>query len=100
MLKNIEIEKKFKKILTDAVEYLKSIGTTEIILFGSLVDGTYNEYSDIDLAISGISPRLYFKTLAILSSIVGKKIDLVLLDHVSNDFETKIREEGETIHAI
>ncbi|MHA1784003.1 MAG: nucleotidyltransferase family protein [Candidatus Helarchaeota archaeon] len=100
MLNNIEMKKKFQKILSDVVEYLKSIGTTEIILFGSLVDGTYNEYSDIDLAISGISPRLYFKTLSILSSIVGKKIDLVLLGHVSKDFETKIRLEGVTIYAI
>jgi len=35
---NMEIDEKISK----AVEYLKSIGSREIFLFGSLVDGTFN----------------------------------------------------------
>ena len=99
MVVNKEIEKKFKNILSKAIEYLKSIGTNEIILFGSLAEGNYNEFSDIDLAISGISPRIYFKAVATLPLLVGKKIDLVLVDFVSKDFKTKIRKEGQTVYA-
>ena len=70
------------KTLDKAIEYLKSIGCKEIILFGSLADGTADESSDIDLAISDISPRTYFKTLATISSIVGKKVDLVMMKYI------------------
>jgi predicted nucleotidyltransferase len=60
--KDINAAKKLKveEKLTRAIEYLKSIGCSEIILFGSLADGMADESSDIDLAVSGISPRTYF----------------------------------------
>lgn len=85
--------------LVVATEYLKSIGCKEVILFGSLVDGTADESSDIDLAVSGISPRTYFKTVAEISSIVGMKVDLVTMDHVSKEFREKIRKEGRRLYA-
>ncbi|MBN2542042.1 nucleotidyltransferase domain-containing protein [bacterium] len=85
-----KIDKKIKK----ATDYLISIGCKEIILFGSMAKGTVTENSDIDLAIRGISPRSYFKTVAEISSIVGQKVDLVALDYISTDFEEKIKKEG------
>ena len=88
-----------KDRLTIATEYLKSIGCKEIILFGSLVDEDIDESSDIDLAVSGISPRTYFKTLVEISSVVGSKVDLVTMDYVSQDFKEKIRKEGKRIYA-
>lgn len=95
-----KLKNEFEESLEKAIEYLKSIGCTEIILFGSLSNETFNEFSDIDLAISGISPRPYFKALAVLPSIIGKRLDLILLDHVSDDFKKKIRKEGQIIYAI
>ena len=88
-----------KDRLTIATEYLKSIGCKEIILFGSLVDEDIDEFSDIDLAVSGISPRTYFKTLVEISSVVGGKVGLVTMDYVSQDFKEKIRREGKRIYA-
>ena len=93
------IEKKLKKKLSEAIEYLKNIGATEIILFGSMAHGNFNEFSDIDLAIRGISPKTYFKTIADLSSIIHFKVDLVLLDYVSKEFKEKIMSEGELVYA-
>lgn len=90
---------KIEDKLTIATDYLKSIGCKEIILFGSLVDEQTNEFSDIDLAVSGISPRTYFKTLVEISSIVGWKVDLVTMDYISKDFLEKIRREGKRIYA-
>lgn len=88
-----------KDRLTIATEYLKSIGCKEIILFGSLVDEDIDEFSDIDLAVSGISPRTYFKTLVEISSVVGGKVDLVTMDYISQDFKDKIRRDGKRIYA-
>jgi len=90
---NEEINKKVSK----AVEYLKSIGCKEIFLFGSLVDGTFNEDSDIDLAATGISARVYFKALVDLPRIIDHKVDLVILDYTSKEFERKIRNRGEKL---
>lgn len=82
-----------------ATEYLKSIGCKEVILFGSYADGTADRSSDLDLAVSGISPRTYFRTVAEISSIVGMKVDLVTMDHVSADFKIKIQKEGRRLYA-
>ena len=96
-MKNIT---KIKKKLVIAIEYLKSIGCKEIILFGSLANGLADESSDIDLAVAGISPRTYFKTVAIISSIVGCKVDLITIDHIPEDFKEKIRKEGKILYAV
>jgi len=82
-----------------ATEYLKSIGCKEVILFGSYADGTADRTSDLDLAVSGISPRTYFRTVAEISSIVGMKVDLVTMDHLSADFKKKIQKEGRRLYA-
>lgn len=95
----MKVDKKIEKKIAKAIEYLKSLGCEEIIAFGSLADGTFDEYSDIDLAISGIAPRKYFKAVAVLPSIIDHKVDLVALDYVSADFAKKIRERGEKIFA-
>ena len=93
------INKKFQKKLTKAIEYLKSIGCKEIFLFGSLADGTFTKFSDIDLAISGISPAKFFEAVVDLPSILDHKVDLIALDYISEDFKKKIRSEGELIFA-
>lgn len=95
----IKTETKINKKLTKAVGYLKSIGCKEVFLFGSLSDGTFNELSDIDLAVSGISPRKYFKAVAALSSIAKWKVDLVALDYISEKLKERIRKEGKKLYA-
>lgn len=93
----MKFNKKIDEKISKAVEYLKSIGSKEVFLFGSLVDGTFNEDSDIDLAVKGISPRNYFKALVELPTIIDHKIDLVALDFTSKDFEKKIKNRGKKL---
>ena len=93
----MKVKEEINKKVSKAVEYLKSIGCKEIFLFGSLVDGTFNEDSDIDLAATGISARNYFKALVDLPTIIDHKVDLVALDYTSKDFERRIRNRGEKL---
>ncbi len=95
----MEVITEIKDKLKIATEYLKSIGCKEIVLFGSLADGTADRSSDIDLAVSGISPRTYFRTIAEISSIVGMKVDLVTIDYISKEFKEKIQKEGRILYA-
>ena len=46
--------------LDRAVEYLKSIGCTEIYVFGSAARGDAREDSDLDIAVRGIPADKFF----------------------------------------
>jgi len=95
----MKLNKEFKEKIAKGIEYLKSIGCKEIILFGSLADGTYDEFSDIDLAVSGIPPLKYFEAVVVLPDLINHKVDLIAFDFISEEFKNKIRAEGETIFA-
>ena len=93
-------ETRIEKKLAIATEYLKSIGCKEIILFGSLANGIFDDSADIDLAIAGISPRAYFKDVAAISSIVGWKVDLITIDYIPEDFKKRLRKQGKKLYAV
>ena len=92
-------EKRIERKLDKATEYLKSIGCKEIILFGSFSDGTFDRFSDIDLAVSGISPWVYFEAVVVLPSLIGGKVDLVSMDHTSAELRKRIRRQGRILYA-
>lgn len=58
------------------------------------MEGDFDEGSDIDLAVTGISGRDFFKALVELPIIMNHNVDLVALDFTSNDFESKIKRRG------
>jgi predicted nucleotidyltransferase len=67
-----------------------------VYLFGSLAEGFFHEGSDIDLAVEGLEPHLYFKALAELHEVSGGfKIDLVPLE--SSSYKDVILQEGEQL---
>ena len=70
----------FREELEAAIVILKKYGVTEIYLYGSLADGTFNEKSDIDIAVKGLKPELYLKAYADISFSISKKIDLLNMD--------------------
>lgn len=75
-----QIPSPFKEDLESAISILQKYGVTEIYIFGSLADGTYNENSDIDIAVKGMKPELYLKAYSELSFNIKKKIDLLNMD--------------------
>jgi len=70
----------FREDLESAISILQKYGVTEIYIFGSLADGTYNENSDIDIAVKGLKPELFLKAYSDLSFNVNKKVDLLNMD--------------------
>jgi predicted nucleotidyltransferase len=80
LISNNEIPERFRKDFDTAISILKKYDATEIYLYGSLVDGSYNDMSDIDIAVKGLKPELYFKAWAELSFSIEKKIDLLNMD--------------------
>lgn len=66
--------------LERAIEYLKSVGCTEVFVFGSAARGDYREDSDLDIAVRGIPPERFFAIYGELMTRLSRPIDLVDLD--------------------
>jgi len=75
-----KIPEKYHLDIENAAVCLKEEGCSSIFLFGSLVTGKYNDMSDIDLGIMGLSPGKYIRTYSKLNNIIKSRFDLVDFD--------------------
>lgn len=71
------------KSIHDAAAILKSFGATDVYLFGSVANGSSNEYSDLDFAVSGLPPKVFFKAMGSALNVLKREFDLVDLDEKS-----------------
>jgi predicted nucleotidyltransferase len=77
---------------------VQQFGATRIILFGSLVKGTFAEGSDIDLAVAGISPHQFFTAMGALTQISEFWVDLKPLENLEPYFLNKVIRTGECLY--
>ena len=68
----------------------------KIVVFGSLKGPFYfNKWSDIDLAVWGIPPEMYFKAVAEVISLSSKfKIDIIDPEDCNDSLRKMIEKEG------
>ena len=85
-----------KTLIERAAAELKLAGAREVFVFGSAAKGTEDAASDLDLAVSGLPPSVFYRIGARLSDLVGCSVDLVDLD-VSTPFTQYLREEHELV---
>jgi len=78
------------------IQYAKKYNVSSVYLFGSSLDD-YNKANDIDLAIKGISPKLFFKFYGELLRNLSKPVDLIDLSKKSL-FNQIIEEKGVKIY--
>lgn len=83
-----------KQLIEKVVAVLKAAGAREVYLFGSAAKGTLRSDSDVDLAVSGLPPQVFFKAMGQAGDILGRPLDLIDLDEV-NPFTRYLKEEGE-----
>jgi predicted nucleotidyltransferase len=63
-----------------AANLLRSMGASEVFVFGSLVRGELRPDSDVDMAVSGLPAEVYFSAISRASDILGRPVDLLDLD--------------------
>jgi predicted nucleotidyltransferase len=68
------------KAVMDAATLLRSFGATEVFVFGSAAAGELRPDSDVDLAVTGLPPQVYFSAVSKASDLLGRPVDLVDLD--------------------
>lgn len=86
-MKNLkELPNKYQEDIKKAIKILKENDVTEIFIFGSVVNGNFNENSDIDIAIKGIKQEEFYRVASILMFEIEKEIDLIDLDDENDKF--------------
>jgi len=83
-----------KKDIETATNILKQAGCTEIYLFGSFADGSYNKNSDIDIAVKGLPKSQFFKLGGRLMMELTHKFDLIDIDNENSRFAKHILRKG------
>jgi len=84
----------FRVRIEKAAAALKAVGAREVYVFGSTSKGKLRPGSDVDMAVSGLPPEVFFRAMAAAHDALGRPLDLVNLDE-DNDFTRYLKEEGE-----
>ncbi len=98
--KKVKIRQRYKEAWETAREAAEILygkyKAKKVAIFGSLrSDELFNEWSDIDIAVWGIVPELYYKAIAeIISFSPIFKIDIVEPDDCSESLKRLIEKEG------
>ncbi len=83
-------------LLKRAAAELKGAGAREIYVFGSAVKGANSTVSDLDLAVSGLPPSVFYRMGARVSDLIGRSVDLIDLDS-NTPFTRHLRAENELV---
>jgi len=91
-----ELPEKYRDDLKKAITLLKKEGCKSVFLFGSMVTGKIHQNSDIDIGITGLPPKKFFRVYASLDKELTSRIDLVDFD-LRNDFYNLLDSLGEVV---
>ena len=73
----------------------KKYNTKKVIAFGSLVTKSFNDYSDIDIGVTGIPSEKFYKAVAETEIISNEfTIDILDIDDCSPALKEKILHDG------
>ncbi|MFO8058670.1 MAG: nucleotidyltransferase domain-containing protein [bacterium] len=88
------MDEHLKDSIERAADALKDLGAREVYVFGSAASGRTGAVSDVDLAVSGLPPEVFFQAMARARDILGRDVDLVCLED-DNPFTRYLKDEGE-----
>ncbi len=91
-----ELPESYRTDVKKAINILSQEGCKEIYLFGSLVNGSPTDKSDIDLAVTGLRKEDFFEIFGELMMALDHPVDLINLEK-KNRFVTYLKEKGELV---
>ena len=98
--KSIKLKKLRDKALKEAdllgQILINEFRVKEVYLFGSLVrdEERFTEESDIDIAVKGLPPALYFRALGRLQDASSFEVDLIPWESAYGEYREVIEKEG------
>ena len=87
----------FKNELLKIVEISKEFGVRKILLFGSCLEDIKTA-NDIDIAVSGVKPKDFFKYYGKISMATTNEVDLIDLNDVRPHLHNRILSTGKVIY--
>jgi predicted nucleotidyltransferase len=93
---NFTMEPGLTSLIERAAAALKAAGAREVYIFGSASKGTMRPDSDVDVAVSGLPPEIFFRAMGKASRALGRQVDLVDLDE-DNPFTRYLKTKGELL---
>ncbi|MEW6685169.1 MAG: nucleotidyltransferase domain-containing protein [Candidatus Edwardsbacteria bacterium] len=87
----------FENELAKIVEITKEFGAKKLLLFGSCLEDIESA-RDIDIAVSGINPKDFFRYYGKVSQAVRDEVDIIDLDEVREHLCRRILSKGKTIY--
>jgi len=90
------IPESYQDDIKKAANLLKNEGCKSVFLFGSMVTGRIHKNSDIDIGITGLPPKKFFRVSAYLDRELTNKVDLVDFD-LNNRFYGLLDSLGEVV---
>ena len=66
--------------LRNAASALIARGASEVYVFGSAIRGPLRPDSDVDLAVSGLPPAVFYQAASEAMDAIGRPVDLLDLD--------------------
>lgn len=82
-----------EELVVQGAALLKAMGARRVYVFGSVARGGARNDSDLDLAVEGLPPETFYRTLAQLNDLSDRQVDLVDLDEV-NPFTAYLKDKG------
>lgn len=79
-----------------AAALLKQFGASEVYVFGSAAKGEMSESSDVDMAVKGLPPAIFFHAMGQVMKVLDCPVDLIDLDE-ETPFTRLLIEEGELV---
>ena len=77
----------------------KNCGKLDFPILKSQIIENFDSRSDIDIAIEGLSPRLYLKALAFLSDYFKREINLIPLETCDSSLKEVIYSDGRLVYS-
>ena len=90
-------KKSFETELKKIIAISKEFGVEKILLFGSCLEDIKSA-DDIDIAVSGVKPREFFKYYGKVSMAIDDEVDIVDLDDVREHLHKRILSKGRIIY--
>jgi predicted nucleotidyltransferase len=90
------MSRELRSSIERAAAALKAEGACEVYVFGSAAAGKLRPDSDVDMAVSGLPPAVFFRAMSKASDALGRTLDLVDLDE-DGPFVRYLRDRGELV---
>ena len=92
-MKKETLERELKKIASISKEFRAK----KVLLFGSCLEDIESA-RDIDIAVSGIEPRKFFKYYGKVSMAVDDEVDIIDLDDIREHLYKRVLSMGQVIY--